>query len=68
MAEPNITVTDIGVGPLPGDAQGATLLITLSSGASIPVFLAPDQAVELAKQIFNIMNPRFPSGRLPNVA
>ena len=66
MGEANITVTDIGIGPLPNGAQGATLVITFSNGTSVPVFLVQNQAMELAMQIFNIINPRFPKGRLPD--
>jgi len=66
MEQASIMVTDIGVGPLPNGAQGATLVINLNNGSSIPVFLVQDQARELATQILNVINPRFPKGRLPD--
>ena len=65
MVETSVTVTDIGVGPLP--TPGATLLITLSNGLAVPVFLAQEQALTLAQQVFNQVNPRFPGGRLPDM-
>ena len=67
MVETSVTVTDIGVGPLPNGTPGATLLITLSNGLAVPVFLAQEQALTLAQQVFNQVNPRFPGGRLPDM-
>ena len=62
MTDRKTTVDNIGVGPLPDGQPGATLVISLSDGSVIPVFLGMTQARELAQQIFNTLNPRFPSG------